>query len=898
MKLALQVDSSLTPSTAQITWSVWPSVGSVSNSGTYIAPSTVSSAQKVNLVVLVVPANVNLAPVVAYSTVQVLPPVSVAVSPGTKTLGAGGTTQFGATVNNSPGSTGVTWSISPAVGNISSSGLYTAPTSISAQQSVTITATSTAVTSAKASATLTLLAPGTLNISPATASLSSGQTEQFGASFSNGAPSSVNWSISPAVGSISSSGLYTAPSSISAQQTITVSASSIGAPNTASAHITLLPQSTVVLPIEVMGANGTTASAQLNVPSGTNVSGNVTLALQIHGLEYQTQASVKVNNSSWIPINSTNAQIQGLAASYGGIGGGFNTLSMLIPLPAGTVQTGANTVTFQFVGTDGNSSGYRVLSVNFQLANGTQAVPASQFSQDDPSNWTAPSTAASDIAAGKSLYQSAAIFQPQLGGSPKALKAHCGDCHTVDGRDLKYFNYSNNSIYQRAVWHGLNSTEAQQIVSYIRSLNTPAPSNARPWNPPYQPGPGLDSAPVENWSAGAGLSTVLSSDQAMQATVAPTLTSSDFNQTGYLNTREMQIALQLPDWNHWLPRIHPLDAWGNNFAQSAYYADYNKVRADMSPGNATAYYNARYDIQQWGADRADFLTMWQSYGSSPWTLSQTTAVYSTALWQLTKEWEIMHEFDLEGFGQTYANLSAADARAWPDATPFMTSPNMLHIPPGSPGVGNGQMVTDYYHSYMWYHLQLILNNGNGAQDGPYPIDWGYVYGFLKNLDHGSSQVPDGMLQLAWLEKALQLSYKYPGSPSNNQTGWNPGVNDLSRLVHPDWQPMWAATSASTESKLLESYLLNWLQAAKAYPASAYYAGGWASASEVPNSSMDGDFGSKLWYSIPRFKYYGVSQSTINTLAAWAQTVWPNANWNVLTSETCTAGSPGNVNCPY
>ena len=100
-----------------------------------------------------------------------------------------------------------------------------------------------------------------------------------------------------------------------------------------------------------------------------------------------------------------------------------------------------------------------------------------------------------------------------------AIKAHCSDCHSEDGRDLKYFNYSNNSIVVRSVFHGLTTAQGNQIASYIRSLNVPNPG--RPWNPPYQPGPGLDSKPVTDWAAGAGLSAVLDSDAEIQPYIVP-----------------------------------------------------------------------------------------------------------------------------------------------------------------------------------------------------------------------------------------------------------------------------------------------------------------------------------------------------------------------------------------
>jgi mono/diheme cytochrome c family protein len=207
------------------------------------------------------------------------------------------------------------------------------------------------------------------------------------------------------------------------------------------------------LPIEVMGASSTTQSVQVNVPSNSALSGPLNLWLQIHGLEYQTEGSVQVNNGAWIPLNNQNVTLEGLAGNYGGIGGSFSTLSMTVALPAGLVQAGTNTINFAFNGTDGNSSGYRVLAFNIQEANGTQLIPASTFTQSNPANWTPPLNDAADISAGQTLYQTATITQPVPGGSPITLKAHCGDCHTQDGRDLKYFNYSNNAIEVRAMFH-------------------------------------------------------------------------------------------------------------------------------------------------------------------------------------------------------------------------------------------------------------------------------------------------------------------------------------------------------------------------------------------------------------------------------------------------------------
>ncbi len=89
------------------------------------------------------------------------------------------------------------------------------------------------------------ITPAAVSVTPSTAALRASQTQQFTAS------TAVSWSLSPAVGTISASGLYTAPSSISTGQTVTVKAASTADPNNfATATITLLA-GTAFTPIRV-----------------------------------------------------------------------------------------------------------------------------------------------------------------------------------------------------------------------------------------------------------------------------------------------------------------------------------------------------------------------------------------------------------------------------------------------------------------------------------------------------------------------------------------------------------------------------------------------------------------------------------------------------------------------
>src|SRR5437764_1415753 len=102
-----------------------------------------------------------------------------------------------------------------------------------------------------------------------------------------------------------------------------------------------------------------TATVSFNIASETNLSGPLKLSMRIHGLRYQTQASVQVNGGSWIPINDSTVILLGRASSFGGIGGGFSTLKLTLDVPSASISMGTNTLAFRFNGTDGVSSGFR-----------------------------------------------------------------------------------------------------------------------------------------------------------------------------------------------------------------------------------------------------------------------------------------------------------------------------------------------------------------------------------------------------------------------------------------------------------------------------------------------------------------------------------------------------------
>jgi hypothetical protein len=738
-----------------------------------------------------------------------------------------------------------------------------------------------------------------ISIKPDNPSLQAGQSEQFIATVAGTFNPRINWSLSPNVGTISN-GLYTAPATISAPQIVTVTATNAAASTqTGTASLTVQASAppavtNIVLPIEVMGASSGLAPVSFSVPAGSNLTGQLQLWLQIHGLEYQTQASLEVNNGSWIAINNTTATYLGHGATFGGIGGGFATLQLTLNLPSGSIHTGQNTLTFRFNQTDGISSGFRVLNLNVLAADGSQLIPQSTFTQDDPSTWTPPLNDPADIQAGQSLWQTGNLTAPGSG----AIQAKCGSCHAQDGRDLKYFNYSNLSIQVRAMFHGLTAQQGNQIASYIRTLNAPASPYGRPWNPPYQPGPGMDSRSVSDWSAGAGIDAVLDNDADSLAYIMPGGSTANLQANGYMNQREIPIDLQLRDWNHWLPTVHPLDAFGAQFTTSGLSTGYTLIRSELIPNDPTTYLLYYKDtILQWLTNQNNlFASVTQGPTSPAWNNpTYDREIYSVGQWMMVKSWEINHEYGLEAMAPVVFGPQSAD-RAWYTNQAFFTSPFMLKIPKtNSPGIGNGSLIAFVYDSFIWYQTQLILNDGNGTAEGTWPIDRGYSLSYLTNDLTWDSvadrpRVGTAGLMMEWLAKILQTH----NDPQN--------TNPYFLILFPGVSSTWSEISNSEKIQLMNTWDSTWLNYVQTLTPSQLFTApvGVAPSASPTFSAAQGNFTGNLVFALPQLRYQGVDTTVLNQIAQWASSYWPTYNWTADLNTSCAltgTDTYSTINCP-
>ena len=655
----------------------------------------------------------------------------------------------------------------------------------------------------------------------------------------------------------------------------------------------------VLLPIEVLGADGTTVNRAVVVRVGQAESIR-SLWLQVHRLRYADEASVQVNTSAWIPLNNSTVVIAEPGKSFGGIGGGFATLAMTVVLPQGTVVDGTNTIRFRFNQTDGVASGYRVLAWNFLADGGTKILPPEDFVEDEPETWTPPLPDAASMSAGRELWQSASLTASTLPNSPR-IQAHCSDCHAQDGRDLKYFNFSNNSIVARSRFHGLTTLQGEQIASYIRSLAVPNPG--RPWNPPYQPGPGIDEQPVSHWAAGAGLAWVLEQDtdalqyllsqNPIRRSVNPPATAPDlrelvaqitpdiFRPDGNLNPRQIPIALQLPDWSQWLPRIHPKDAWGPAFTKSDFAALYDgepasetKSKIGRKPSlrtiltsTQTSEYNTGPIVAtfaQWSQARRTFLRRFAKAGTAR-SPDLTNKVYSTQLWQLVKTWEMMQEFGLEGRGRDFFGVTA-DSRTWCNTVPAETAPSAAQIPDGLAGVG-GSALTNEYATASWYELQIILNSGNHQHKDRSPVDWVYVTRRFLDL-YTETHQPEPLRVLVTVIKALQSTDPHLG-PDDFKQGWRPEQNiDPRIMISSLWAPVFKPLPVEVHRALTTSMLAAWMDKNLQYSVGKYLPIG-LSVYANPSARAYGDIsGGRVWEAAQQFRDAGVPAELVQRLEQW------------------------------
>jgi hypothetical protein len=269
-------------------------LGTIASTGTanaaYTAPADLPATDPVTIHATATSASGGT--LSASATVNITSSISVSVTPAISTLALGQIAAFSATVQGTSDSS-VTWSVNgipngngtlgqicmnpsnpcvPPFGPVTTPVQYFAPALLPTVNPVTLTATSHADPTKSGTATIILtgssgtptvsIAPAFTFIAPSTGTLT---TQQFVATVAGTLNTAVNWTLQSGVagegcagaacGSVSATGLYTAPTAAPNPNAITVTATSVadsGTSGTATVVITSGPAIKVILPSSAM----------------------------------------------------------------------------------------------------------------------------------------------------------------------------------------------------------------------------------------------------------------------------------------------------------------------------------------------------------------------------------------------------------------------------------------------------------------------------------------------------------------------------------------------------------------------------------------------------------------------------------------------------------------------
>ena len=679
---------------------------------------------------------------------------------------------------------------------------------------------------------------------------------------------------------------------------------------------------TIKLPVELNSwtIHPTTQSVPIALlPDTESISG---IYLRIHNLKFANQLSVRLNSGNWHHINNDSVEVFENESLHDGIGGTSATIRLIVRDIANDFLPGQeNWLHIRLNGTNGETSSARVIALNVLANDGSMIFGDEDFEMTDPSEWTPIYSNSSDIAAGENLWNSASIYNNPINKTP--IRANCSSCHFDDGSDLKYFNYSDESIITRSQFHGLTYEDGKRIASYIRALNTPAPG--RPWNPPFQPGPGLDPLPsdsnavkrekADNWMAGAGLDWVLDDEGQVANYMFPDginwgTVGALLNRESTTSMRVLPLTQQMPDWNMWLPKFAPEDIWP---AASDYEVPWNLyqdavVEFENQTPEALAAAGRLHDIFSWFNRHLD---NWHGdvRGEGPESpvglrryphLTREAHMQALQRWKSIKIYSLVRQYGIEDIHDDeqvmramghdkYTNEILAIPGLRPRANIWALAPHII-----SDNIRNfegQQFRTGKMESSQWYHLALMVTSGQRAQIGQNsPMDWNYLFFHYQDAFDITGKF-NPVIQIASLAKMLQnrdtgAAITRDGYTVNTMMLYKRFTDsglDRRMFTYLDQfaDNFWRMT--------FEEYLHEWLDLHEQYRTDdevtiprddeeKYY---YETALNVPepgvpfsNTGRDGEHINTLYNLIPKFQEQGIDELTLTDLANWLNRMWP------------------------
>lgn len=591
--------------------------------------------------------------------------------------------------------------------------------------------------------------------------------------------------------------------------------------------------------------------------------------------------------------------------------------------------TDANTFTFTIGESDGKKAGTKTYA---GVSVARMQIPLSDFTEENPATWAAPTGGVS--ANGETRWAANDLLGPEFPG--QVITASCADCHATNGFDLKYFNYSNKSIIVRSMFHGLNEQQGKDIAAWIRGRSTTAPG--RPYNPVYQPCPAALTASAYDWSGTCSYKDVLPNNAGM----IPELFGDTIEEADWEPTRtgahpaQQRINLQLLDWNDWLPLLHPKDTYSTPANSSTTYlywptsvikTNYDLLKSGFTgncPGaGCAAYITANFNalFNRFSFINNKRLTSGETLNGQPncvgnpsdaecannlYTASNEASkrIYSVGLWGMAKTWEIMHEFELEQYGQSaYFTRTQVNRNAFTENA-FQSSFNLAKAIGANgtiPGMFDGTLFTEKVMSMVWYQYQAAINRdnnqkvaGQGMFNGIAPIDWPYTAGYFKDLAQRGIDLP--IIAAQWLMLANQRYQNASPDWDGFSTGYLWTSVNVSMLTSSDYWAMWeglpAEDRATWRTAIIDTLWTKntniWCGVDANGTAAAFTIADWNDRSNADSGEMPiktniqvgtaiQEFPSLLWHMILMGRAFGVNSGTLDQLTTCgAQWTGPSA----------------------
>lgn len=607
-----------------------------------------------------------------------------------------------------------------------------------------------------------------------------------------------------------------------------------------------LSTETITFPIEVYPPDGTSEHVESITLTIDDASSVDSLYVQAHQISYvitgweegigdgnfdvEGAASMRVNGGEWLDIRSENVDCAYPERVYECVGGVYPTIRFTVDADEWTLYDGTNDIEFRFHGTEGQRSGYRVLGLG-AMTPGDPSIqnfdPFEDGAHDhgaleyvDYSSWSPPDgyDNSSDISAGEALWSEREILK-ELDGQD--IKASCADCHATDGRDLKYFNYSNRTIEARSRGHGLSEEEGKQIAAYIRSVDlekedgTPYEAPGTPYNPPYQPGPdgfgpdgdqGPDEADPVYWAAGAGLDWVLDRQreepdterdmlahlfpkngdpaQGVDRTPAGDLNWRHASTDSVLTMRNQPLDIQFPDWNNWLPKVHPLEHYEDEYHAENVDDVYEQFDEATKTQNASTIWGD--GITELGDATRD---AFRRKGTVDGETDNMSAIiqWSGDAWKAVRMWESYHRNYVEDKADD--NYCDHEVRPYCEPLGWVTRSRLPFDLAGhivgisgqrsSPWVYQNEKA-EHVFSHIWYQLAMTLNPTTEPRaTGQSPIDWSYQRAHIRHTDREYGIPHD--LRTVQTEIKFWQSASLSDNPGGDRRDWNAFVADIRPL---------------------------------------------------------------------------------------------------------------------